>query len=76
MGRVAVVMGKAYPQGRFFKEHFLPASSPTPYLSGGVNRTGEQLRVISVLNRIDLYGLMLTGPKEWFCSLIHKVSRF
>lgn len=40
MGRVAV-LGKAYQQDRFFGEHFLPASSPTPYLSGGANRTGE-----------------------------------
>lgn len=51
MGRVAVVMGKAYPQDWFFEEHFLPASSPAPYLSGGANRTGEQLRGISVLNQ-------------------------
>jgi hypothetical protein len=64
MGRVAVMMGKAYPQARFFGEHFLPASSPTPYLSGGANRTGEQLRVISVLNHMDLYGFMCTGLKE------------
>ena len=49
--RGVAVLGKAYLQDRFFEEHFLPASSPTPYLSGGANRTGEQLRGISVLNQ-------------------------
>ena len=63
MGRVAV-LGKAYLQDRFFEEHFLPASSPTPYLSGGANRTDEHLWDISVLNHMDLYGFMCTGLKE------------
>ena len=73
MGRVAV-LGKAYLQDQFFEDIFLPASSPTTYLSGVANRTDEQLWDISVLNRMVLYGFMRTGPKEWFCSLNYKVS--
>jgi hypothetical protein len=48
-------------QDRLSKGHFLPASSPTTYLSGVANRTGEQLWIISVLNLKVLYGFLCTG---------------